>query len=515
MARETNVSEMTIDLIIASSSDGESAQCVLRLDNTDFWNAIKTWWIFPLHLMICGLLVFVLLLMLDGHKVQIDASFTMLSVHFGLYQTQVNALLSLALMSICLLSTTCTALLTWRMIFILLDKRSISLLEIKRLNNWRQSIALIAMSRQHLLWLIWAILTILLLWPFNFSSPLTTSAVAWISSTRLTQNVSQMQIAKIDQFANFARLKRDDFRYVLIVTGFTKTATDFSYITNTSRSARTRKFFDASLSTNSVINITASYFKVNLKWVNASSINDANVTNRVDRIDTSQYSDVNGNDFLSDTYGTLAILHDNAADGSVAQPSAPSTFVGKKYVWIRLGGWNPTNRLKDSSLANEKTPCSIESPYFDVLSKVESYTFFWRLTNHIWISTSCFLMTEAYITAEKQAATNCEVAAFNKNEQYATCSSTNDMSEVEKDWLTELALSFTTKTLKFAIIQNLTLSFMSNIIIDKYTVSTLALGYHASWNALTQVMRNATKSATFRSAEFVIQARIFRSKLYG
>ena len=56
---------------------------------------------------------------------------------------------------------------------------------------------------------------------------------------------------------------------------------------------------------------------------------------------------------------------------------------------------------------------------------------------------------------------------------------------------------------------------MSNSIVDKYKASTLALDYHASWNALMTVMGNATEPATFRSAETVVQALIFRPKLYG
>ncbi|MCJ1255715.1 hypothetical protein MMC24_003532 [Lignoscripta atroalba] len=511
MARGSSVSQSAYGVITVLPSESEPARCTLRSDDTGFWNAVNAWWLFPLHLTLCGLVVVIILLWLDEHTFHTGAPTAFLTVDSGLYQTQVNALLSLALVSIRLLGGSCTALLVWRIIFIMLEKRGISLLEITRLSSWRVPVAPVGKSRRQVLWSIWATLTIILLWPPSFSAPLASSAVAWVPSTRLTQDVSQIAVTGIDQSANYGRLGRDDFRYVLIVNAAAKTAADSSYVTEAARGVRTRRFFGHSLPIDSVMNITAPYFDVNLKWIDASSVDQAG------RIGASTYSDVNANGFLSDNYGTVAILRDKEADGSVEQPKVASTFTGKKYVWVSLGGINPSSRMEDGSMANEETPCPTKSPYFGILPEVEQYRSLWSSTgpNGTWTSTNCFLVAEASISAGKQWATDCKVAAFDGSEQYATCTLKMDRIVLQKDWLTDIALAFTSEVLKFTIIQNLTLPFMSNTSIDKYTASTLALGYHASWNALMKLLGNVTEPSTFRSAESVVQAQISRPKLFG
>ena len=54
-----------------------------------------------------------------------------------LYQTQVTGLISLALVITRLLAGLCSALLVWRTIFILPDRREMTLTELVRLGNYR------------------------------------------------------------------------------------------------------------------------------------------------------------------------------------------------------------------------------------------------------------------------------------------------------------------------------------------------------------------------------------------
>ena len=71
----------------------------------------------------------------------------------------------------------------------------------------------------------------------------------------------------------------------------------------------------------STINMAMPYFSVNLSWIDASSDN--------------RYQDVD-NDFQIRTVGALGIVRSTPWDGDLDLSSAPSTFIGKELVGVKL-----------------------------------------------------------------------------------------------------------------------------------------------------------------------------------
>lgn len=165
-----------------------SDQCSIRNDSSDLWNTIKAWYTFLVHIGACIGLVFGLIA-IDVYKFKIGSGASVWEwPRERLYQSQVTALISLALVLIRLIYGGCSALLAWRIICILLEKRGITLGELTRLADlripvlprraggsredpgfWRASVG----------WSLWAAVAILLLWPPAVVASLASSSISW------------------------------------------------------------------------------------------------------------------------------------------------------------------------------------------------------------------------------------------------------------------------------------------------------------------------------------------------
>lgn len=133
------------------------------------------------------------------------------------YQIQVTGLISLALVIIRLLACSCSALLVWRTIFILLDRGVITLTELAYLANYQFPIIPRGSSRFQPFWSSWAVTMAVLLWPPGFATPLANSAVAWIPSTRLSNTPTSGSMGAVGKFADWAALGYEDMRTITVV----------------------------------------------------------------------------------------------------------------------------------------------------------------------------------------------------------------------------------------------------------------------------------------------------------
>lgn len=107
----------------------ESHECTIRSDDTGLWNTLKSWYTFVLHLSACGLLAYGII-RIDDLDFKIGSGSTLLHFESTLYQAQITALISLGLVIIRIVAGSCSALLAWRCIFVLLEKRGMTLAEI-------------------------------------------------------------------------------------------------------------------------------------------------------------------------------------------------------------------------------------------------------------------------------------------------------------------------------------------------------------------------------------------------
>ena len=114
-------------------------KCQRRDDDRGLWNLCVNWWILPVHALLAISFTFIVLEVLQGRHFLVNGSEDRddTSSTFRLYQSDVNTLLSLALVLVRTLAGCWLTLTGWRMSFISLELDGATLGEINRLIDYR------------------------------------------------------------------------------------------------------------------------------------------------------------------------------------------------------------------------------------------------------------------------------------------------------------------------------------------------------------------------------------------
>ena len=479
-------------------------RCVLCADDSGTRNTLKAWYLFLIHLVACILLFVVMAQWIDDHTFKTGAPPSLLTS--ALYQTQVTGLISLALVIIRLLAGSCSALLAWRTIFILLDKGGITLTELAHLGNYHVPIIPRGGSRFQLLWSCWAVAVVILLWPPGFAAPLANSSVAWIPSIRLSDTNMSVSMGAVGQFADWAALLYGDMRMITVVNAASMAGKDPVYAFD-STELPLRRYFSLTqkIPANSTINLTLPYFDVGLRWIDAAS------DNRSQHVGDPKYADLADLDFSIRVDGSVAVIRNDTWDAGKAPPQAAKTFFGTKLISIKVGNLAVSDQLPDGSAPNQTSPCPTSSVDFGKLPDVGQATVPYG-SSAGWAANDCFLVAEASITAGKYKGTDCTVSPAGAVDYMATCIVTPDPGAVEDDWISGLALDFMSETMKYIVMLNLTHPWMHHNL-DNYTTGIMTLAYHAAWSSLMERLGNASEPTTTRIAEAVVRATLDRTRI--
>lgn len=479
-------------------------RCVLCADDSGTWNTFKAWYLFVIHLVACMLLFMIMAQRIDGHTFKTGSPTSLFTSDF--YQIQVTGLISLALVIIRLLACSCSALLVWRTIFILLDKGVITLTELANLANYQFPIIPRGGSRFQLFWSCWAVAVAVLLWPPGFAAPLANSSVAWIPSIRLSNTPTSGSIGAVGKFADWAALLYEDMRTIAVINAASMADKDPGYAFGSTQ-LPLRRYFSSNqkITANSTINLTLPYFAVRLRWIDAAS------DNRSQYVGDPKYADVAnlGNSIRID--GSVSVIRNDTWDAVEATPQAAKTFSGTKLISIKVGILNYYDRLPDGSSPKKNSPCPTSSAVFGKLPDVGQQTIGW-FSGDTWAANDCFLIAEASITAGIYKGTDCTVSPTGAFDYMATCIVTPNPGAIEDDWISGLALDFMSETMKNIVMLNLTQPWMHNNL-DKYTTGILTLAYHASWSSLMGRLGNESEPTTTRMAESVVRANVDRTRI--
>lgn len=479
-------------------------RCVLCSDDSGTWNTFKAWYLFLIHLGTCTLLFAIISQRIDDHTFKTGSPPSLLTS--DLYQTQVTGLISLALVIVRLLACSCSALLVWRTIFILLDKRVITLTELVHLANYQFPIIPRGGSKFQLLWSCWAMAVVILLWPPGFAAPLANSSVAWIPSIRLSNTPTSGSVMAVDKFGRWGGLLYKDNRATTVINAASMAAKDPVYAFD-SNQLPLRRYFSSSqkITANSTISLTLPYFDVHLRWIDAAS------DNRSRHVYDPHYSDVAdlGNPIKWD--GIVTVIRNDEWVPEEAVPKAAKTFSGTKLISIKASALHYDELLPDGSFPQINFSCPTSSPFFGKLPEVGQQTNPWFI-NNVWTVNDCYLIAEASITAGLYNGTDCTVSPIGAGDYMATCIVTPNPRAVEDDWLSGLALDFMSETMKNIAMLNFTQQWMHNNL-DNYTTGVMTLAYHAAWSSLMKRFGNANEATTTRMAESVVRATVDRSRM--
>ncbi|KAH7000760.1 hypothetical protein EDB80DRAFT_753890 [Ilyonectria destructans] len=475
----------------------ESNKCSIRSDHSGLRGFCESWYLFVVHL-VGSIFVTFGIMKIDGYKFQIGSPPTLLSFDSSLYQVKVTGLLSLALVIVRVIGGSCSALLAWRTIFVLLEKRGISLAEMIRVNNWRFPILPAMRSEASVLWSVWPAFTILLLWPQSFAAPFASSSLSWIPGTRLLPDSISLSVRSVEQYADWAAMLYDQLRALIILSAATNTANEpvYAYLGSGQNTPN-----------GSMVDLTVPYFAVDLNWIDATS------DDRTSKSGSSEFTDVNGW-FSIRVDGSTAVLRDKPWDPTtaVSNSSSQAHIFRGKLVSVKTVSLDANATLPDGSRIAINTTCPTMSNQFGRLPAVTQYQVGFNNDSNVFAGHDCYIFAEGTITAGKYSAKGCNVIS-ETSKSYADCSIDRDDGGVKEDWLTLLSLDSMSEVLKYSVMMNFTQPWLSNNLED-YTAGMLTVGYHAAWSGLMGRLGNVTEPAKLCMAEDIVSVSIGYEKVF-
>jgi hypothetical protein len=423
-----------------------------------------------------------------------------------LYQTQVTGLLSLALTGIRITASSCTALLVWRIVFVLIDKQSITLSQIVILNQYKVPVIPKSASPT---WGTFTALAVILFWPCNFSAPVAQSSIAWIPAKQLSPTPEPVVMGNRGADVDYFDLSYSQWRLGLVINGAYFIGKDPQYAFNASMDTGTialRRYFTPSktILEGSRINMTVPYFDTSLRWLDG----DTNYT----AIDDPEMRDIVGTKILSRNDGNVAIMRDAKWDWESAGPTVQHTVNDKRLIYLKVMTLDRDNMPPNGSPLNEDTPCPSVSPKFGQLPDVKQHVFTLRADSGGVSGKDCFLIAEASIRAGVYNGVDCNISPANSTRHSATCYIPRDNSAIQPSWLTNLTLDFMSEVASYAVMLNFT-SLYTELGPELYTIGMLELAYHATWSALRDEWDFPEEPPNVQRAEDVVKADVSWKRL--
>ncbi len=491
--------------------------CLLRADSSGLGNLFSAWYPFLLHTAACVLLFVVVLIWIDDHDFSTGSPESTIRIPDRLFQTEVNGLISFGLVLIRLLGSWCTSLLVWRMIFMLLTKRGMTLKEIAFLDEWHMPMLPGREPRRSLLWTCLAIITTGLLWPRMFAAPLANSSVAWIPSVRLSSEPRPLSVPKVDQGSNWGGMVYDGTRIAVVVNAAALALREPSYAFDRT-SIPTRRYFssNSTQSLKGVATLPLPYFDVSFRWI------DASTDDKSAHVGDVSFSDVSNNSWDLRRDGTMAILQDSIWNTTKAEPKKVRIFDGKKTVAIKIATLEANERLPDGSFPTADSRCPLESIPFPV-PDVEMADKKFAAGTEDFVGKDCYILAEATIKAGLHSGKDCNVSSASSGAYFATCTVPTGPTELESDWLTELTLDTVSEVLRYVLVLSIDrrgpdtkgVNPWIRGDLEGYMSSMLTLAYHATWSSYLDQLSTSNETISIVTSEDVVKADVDKTKMWG
>jgi hypothetical protein len=457
---------------------------------------------------------------IDGHNFWTGSPPALNDRQSGFYQADINGLISAILVILRLLASCNAGLLTWRLIYILLEKSGLSLSELCRMANWKLPVMPRQISRNQFAWSCYAFVVILLLWPPSVAAPLANSSLTWIPSARESPGPNQPYNISIFSSNSSAWA---GFLYPHVITpGIFKASLmvsqdpGYAFVAlNESRVPLKRYVYGSSLNFEygGVGNMSLPYFKItDIKWIDAPSgikISDLNNASMLSPSPTPL--------FLADA-GMLGFFSEEKWDYHKAiatyEASSLETFEGKRNVSIYVGERNVAKPLEDGNEPTIETPCSTSG---DILGELPSVIQYGEdvYVGEDWKAKRCYMLAEVTIKAglySNRRVNITRVGSSSKLHMAVPIHADEPNTVLHADYRTTPVLDMLSEVTRLMTYMDLTPQWQKNNSIDNYVAGMLTTAYHATWSAMP--MSDDIESVTLIALEPVIRAQVSRTRLY-
>ncbi|KAH7174118.1 uncharacterized protein B0J16DRAFT_387943 [Fusarium flagelliforme] len=508
MLTEPPIQKVRADYSVVSQTEqSQQRNCSSRADHLGLWNVIKAWYLFAVHVVLY-VVTAATVIHIDNHEFQIGSGFSIFTFHSPLHQSQVTGLLSLALVVVRLVAGAGSTLLVWRIIFILLENRGVTLLEFTRTISFRLPILPAIEAERSLFWSLWATIALALMWPHGFAAPLASSSISWIPSHKLRNHKVTASIERIGDFAHWDAITHADWRATTVISAAALTANEPQYAF-VSESIQLRRYFNPNetIPTSSRISLPLPYLATNLRWISATDNENSQ------HAGNATYSDVSY-PFRTRATGATAIIMDEKWDPKSQIPNQASVLKTTKLVAVRVSMVPSEEELAKGRLPSDEDECPTVSAEFGKLPPVAQKKVAVAKKNGTLTAYDCYVLAEVAMTAGIYRGQDCKVVSSNSTSQsYATCSVPRDDEAIEEDWLHSLSLDFTSEVIKYSILQDFTHPRMSPDL-DTYVTGMLTMGYHATWSTLMRRLGNYAELISYQKSEDAVFVSVDSQKLY-
>ncbi|XEU97438.1 hypothetical protein FSHL1_002724 [Fusarium sambucinum] len=507
MSMEPPIQKVRGDYSVLSQTEQlQQRNCSSRADDSGLWNAIKAWYLFAVHIVLCAATA-AIVIHIDERVFKAGSDYSLFTFHSPLHQSQVTGLLSLALVVIRLIAGACSTLLAWRIIFILLENRGVTLSELTRTLSFLIPILPAIKAEISLFWSLWATIALALMWPHGFAAPLASSSLSWIPDT-LLRNVNTTTIERIGDLTHWDAITYSDMRATTVISAASLTGNEPQYAFK-SKAFKLRRYFNPSekIPTNSNISLPLPYLATNIRWVNATDNKRSQYAANAD------YSDVSY-PLESRAIGAISIIMDEKWNAKSQIPKHSSILRTTKLVAVRLSMVPSEEELKKGRRPSDKDECPTVTAEFGELPPVIQERIPVRKSDGTIRTYDCYILAEVEMTAGIYGGQDCKVVSSNSTSQsYATCLVKRDDEAIKEDWLHSLSLDFTSEVLKYTVWQHFAEPWITSDL-NTYVTGMLTLGYHASWSTLMRRLGTDAEPISFKASEDAVSVSVDKKKLY-
>lgn len=500
---------------LRQKSGASSGNCTARRDDDGLLNSLKAWYIYFLHVASCALFIVVMLVLVDGSDFSTGSrSEYSTKPHITrFFQTEVNGLVSVALMLIRLLAGAAASLVAWRWAFVILERSGITLAELVRLVDLRLPYLPRFESSKQLSWSIMTVLVMILSWPPSFSAPLANSSLAWIPSGRLAGRLQNFDIASMNGQAKWAdiigRAGEQQWRAFNMMQTNSMAAMDPAYAYKSTALPLQRIFaINEPVPLGSKADIMMPYFDVlGIRWINGAVGFPKIGRFTADTITTSISGMVTNNR----ANGSVTLYRSVPFDIRAATvPPKPEVYNGTQLVYVRVA------QLESSQGYSKDSPCPKTSPWLGLLPNVtqNEVKFFENSTTFEGFrGKDCYVVGEVKLLAGQYGARACNITYSAARQNTATCFFDRRNARPSPDTRTNYTIESMSETMRNMMPLKVADEYMG-LGLNAYTTGMLRVAYHASWSSTTEFLSRSKEQAHINIMEPVVRASVNRSRMY-
>jgi hypothetical protein len=455
--------------------------------------------------------------LIDGHAFRIGNPAYSYQRESGLYQAEVTGFVSAALVVLRLVAEVGSSLIIWRLVFLLLDKTGITLVQLCRVVDMRLPMLSGFGSTKHLSWSLFAVIVVVLVWPSSIAAPLANSSLQWIPSTQLAhsklQNCPIPEIQDPGQWPGFL-YPSNIARIALRAAVMGVKDPDYAFVA-TQRTQRQYLYLKPHLPPSSLVTVQMPYFEVtNIKWRDVAFSEDEVPSDL--RNASMQDDPPNGRDM-----GTLGFWIPEKweySNGIERYEQTSSAYEGKKNVSILVGRLTPAGDGDAEPGISDTTPCPSKTRTFGQLPLGVSQFRVPYFYDGKWAATDCLIVAEVSMRIGQTAKQDANITLVGASEDLHIASWRSGANSEPPVLLPDRAilptLDMMTDVLQHLMWADVGKQHMPDNLND-YIAGMLTVAYHATRSALVFQFRDANTTVTAIPSEPIVRALVNRGRLYG